>query len=298
MKRFFVAVCCALVVAIVFGSPSHAQSAPNNTLTVGPSVTDISLNAGTSIDKRFTAVNQGKQTFVLKLSVAPYAVANEQYEATFEQIPGRTPVQDWISLSGVDTMTLEPGKYYDVNFNVRVPEGTPAGGYSAVIFAESSVSKNVVSGVQVRNRIAHIVYVNVSGEVKQSGRIDVTSGSVLRMAGNQLVRYSAVNDGGSNEKVTIKTAVKDIFGRNVFSNATERYVLPGTKRALDVTWPSHSFFGVYQVTSDGQIANTPYTSSYWVMTASPLFIVCVGAILFVIIWRYAIGSNRVKHRKR
>lgn len=283
---------------MLLGTPASAQSPSNNTLTVGPSITDISVDSGANIEKRFTAANQGKQAFTLALSVAPYSVTNEQYEAVFEPIAGRVPVHEWIDLRGIDTMSLQPGKYYDVNFSVQVPAGTPAGGYSAVIFAESTADRNVKSGVQIHNRIAHIVYITVKGDVKQAGRIDVLPVSFFAIAGNQQVKYSAINDGGSNEKAKIITDVKDVFGRKVFLSTTERYVLPGTKRALEVTWPSNSFFGIYAVTTNGEIANTSHSSSRWVVVTSPLFILCIGVILIVIIWRYAIRFKRVKQRKR
>lgn len=298
MRAFFVSVGCALVVATVLGAPAYAQPGSNNTLTVGPSVTDISLAPGEVSEKRFTAANQGKEKFTLQLSVAPYAVTNEQYEATFEPIPGRIPVQEWIDIPGVDTMVIEAGKYYDVNFRVRVPEGTPAGGYSAVILAESTVDKIIRSGVQIRNRIAHIVYITVEGDAKQAGYVNILSSPLFAIAGTQQVRYTAINEGGSNEKVSISTKVTDVFGREVFSSTVQRYVLPSTKRTLDVTWPSNSFFGIYKVTAQGEIADTPKTSSKWVVITSPLFILCLGAILLVIIWRYTVRFNKVKQRKR
>jgi hypothetical protein len=252
---------------------------------VSPSVSDISLDPGSSIEQRITAVNRGDSTFNLQLDVAPYSVVNKLYEASFEPLPGRVPVQDWITLNTVDKTSLQQGKYYDVPFTVNVPASTPAGGYSAVIFVESTVDTEKTTGITARNRVAHIVYINVRGDVDTKGSVSLAALPFVSLSSQQSVGALALNEGGTNEKVKLVTRISDPFGRSVLSDTTERYVLPGTKRAVNTQWMSKGIFGIYKIERSYVFAGatSPHTVQ-WMLVIHPLFVVVASLLIIASVW--------------
>lgn len=296
--RYRASILCAAFTVAIFVVPLHAQSPANNTLSLGPSITDVSADPGTTESKRITIANQGAKQFTLALSVAPYTIINDKYEASFEPIEGRRPVHEWIQFTGPRVSVLDPGKYLDVDFTVKVPAGTPPGGYSAVILAESAGNQPGKSGVQIRNRIAHIVYITVKGNVQRKGYVEGPHVSLLGFTGDQSLKQVLYNEGGSNEKAKVTTTIKDIFGREILTNTTERYVLPSTKRVLETAWVSNGFFGVYTIATVGEIAEKTYESSKWCVRFSPLFALLIIISAFMIIWQYTVRFSKTRARKR
>ena len=135
---------------ICFGQVAHAQSPANNTVRVSPSVSELSVNPGEASTKKFTVANQGLKVFSFQIYIAPYSVIHEDYDASFEPLPGRAPVREWINVQKPTQDSLAPGKYADVPFSVVVPINAKPGGYSLVIFTETNSAAQTDSGVQVK----------------------------------------------------------------------------------------------------------------------------------------------------
>lgn len=290
-----------LIFFSLFFLATPASAASGHVLMVSPSVSEVTIDPGGTATKRLSAVNQGDLPFDLTLSVAPYSVINKAYDVSFEPLPGRVPVQEWISLSGPNKTALQPSKVYDVDYTISVPTGTPAGGYSAVLLVESAIATTSTSGISAKNRIAHIIYINVNGAVKKRGYVEAPNPPLITFSTQQTVLYTARNEGGTNEKAKIDTKIADLFGRSVLSETTERYVLPGTQRSMNVEWASKGIFGIYRIERSTSIAgNTQEATSRWTIVIHPLFLLIALIVVIGTVWlnRKQLHTIRVRHAKK
>jgi hypothetical protein len=295
-KRFLVAVFTVLL-AGTFSQQSSAVGA--HTLTVTPSITDVSIDPGTTATKRVTVANQGEKDFSLQLSVTSYSVTNEQYETTFEPIEGRAPVDEWIQFSAPAKSDLKSSKYLDVDLTVAVPADTPPGGYSAVLMVESGLGQKQTNGVVAKNRIAHIVYINVNGPVERKGIVEASRLPYIAFSGKQIIQHTAINLGGTNEKTKVDVLVKDVFGRPVSGQLVERYVLPGTKRKIETAWDGSAVFGVYNVTVSSEIAGQDSSQpSYWMLVIHPVFLFVAVIAITASVWLRFSRFVSMKSRKK
>ncbi len=275
-----------LVVSLLaLGLIQDVSAAGAHSLSVAPSITDVSLDPGTTVTKRVTIANQGEKGFTLKLSVKPYSIINDQYEASFEPVKGRTLVSDWVSYNNPEVNEVKSGKYVDVDLSISVPAGTPAGGYSAVLLAESSISQGVSTGIVAKNRIGHIMYINVKGDVERKGQVLASQLPLFSFGGDQVVTFTTSNFGGTNEKAKVDVYVQDMFGRRISGQLVERYVLPGTKRHIDTSWTPQGIFGVYNVTSSHTFAGQSSTDlSQWIVIVHPIFLVAAVIAILASVW--------------
>ena len=293
-KLYFLTV---LIFIASFFTLTSVSAEGTHTMRVSPSISEVSLDPGASLEKNISVVNKGSVPFELKLSVAPYSVINEKYVASFEPLPGRPPVNTWFSFDVDETAKVQPGKFYDVKYKLTVPASTAPGGYSAVIFAESTADTKVDTGIVAKNRIAHIVYITVNGDVKREGTVTVEPVPFVTLNTQQEVRDIASNIGGTNEKARITTKISDVFGRNVMAETTERYVLPGTKRAISLEWRSASVFGIYKIERSAEFAGAnPIKRTQWTVVIQPLFFLLGLVLVIGVVWLNYKKTRTIKAR--
>lgn len=264
-------------------------------LTVAPSTTDIAVDPGGRATTRITAANQGSKSFALRVSPASYAVADGSYDATYTPLPGRMPVVDWLKITNKIPSSLGAGNYYDVELAIDVPANTPPGGYSASVLVETSASE-AQSGVTATQRIAHIVYITVNGDIAHDGDVKLTAMPWIFMNTNeQAVAFSARNTGGANELASTRAVVTDVFGRTLLDESRERYVLPGTQRNITYAWQPQGIFGLYRIERMCDIAEFSCRPSVaWQLHMSPLFV----AILLIVAGLYTMFMTQRRMRKR
>ena len=268
-----------------------------HTLRVSPSISDLKVDPGASLEKRITAVNKGDVPFTVKVSVSPYSVINEKYQATFEPLPGRTPVDKWFSVITPEESKTQPGGVYDISYKITVPASTPPGGYSAVVFVESTVDKASGSGIVAKNKIAHIVYITVNGPVERKGTVELSPLPFLLFSDEQKLEYLAKNQGGTNEQARVSTVVYDLFGRQVLSSNFDRYVLPGTKRSIHTDWMPGGVLGIYKIERSSSFAGTTTPkNTQWSVIINPVFAVIAVLLVVGLVWLKYARTRTIKAR--
>ena len=124
MKRFEITVCVIIccVVAALYMSNGHAEGAESS-LTFGPTSQRISLKPGETYRSSVIVSNPAMSENDLKfqLYVAPYSVANDDYDPVFDKVGTYTQIVDWITLDKTEG-TLKPNDNVEIGFSVKVPE--------------------------------------------------------------------------------------------------------------------------------------------------------------------------------
>lgn len=146
----------------------------DNSFVVTPMSQEFNLGPGKIYDGKITVANPGDSTsdFAYKISVAPYSVLGEAYDADLTTMSNHSMIVDWIKLDE-STGIVKPNETKEVHFTITVPESAPAGGQYASILVTEDVKNAASQGLEVNSvfEIASLVYANVAGETVREGEI-------------------------------------------------------------------------------------------------------------------------------
>lgn len=291
LTRFFAVFSslCFVLLSLVFlhSSPAHAQANTSQNITMSPASTLLSIQPGATVEKSFQILNSGGDAYSVFTTVSPYHVSGLQYDPSFTQLPGTTDTASWVKISNAST-TVGPQKLSEIKYSVSVPEGTPPGGYYAVLFAETRpIDTTERSGVVPRNRVGNILYITVEGAVKMSGEVKAEPVSGFQYRSSIPVGFKVSNTGGIHFQSTVKVSVKGIAGKELYNATIERYILPQTERSIPINWTPSSPVGIYTVSRTATAAGenkkiADETFIYvqpWVIVA--IIVLLIGIVLFL-----------------
>jgi hypothetical protein len=256
MRRFIPALFVIGITIATLGqinsSTAHAASTPSQAITLSPASTDVAVDPGATASKTVDIINSGNNSFNVTTSRAPYYVSGLDYDPHFTQLPGTVDASAWVHLS-VNTTTVAANTTITMPYTVEVPAGTPAGGYYAVIFVETSTD-DAKTGVVSHNRVGDILYITVNGNIKSGGNITGDALPSFSFIGSIPITTKISNSGGVHFITQAVYTVTDMTGHKVFTATTERYILPQTEREITSTWSPQSVFGIFTVHRSATIA--------------------------------------------
>jgi hypothetical protein len=282
-----------LMVVMMLGLQTKALAAPQE-ITMTPTVVNQAVQVGTTYEGSFQILNHGASNYDFKVYALPYHVSGEAYEPGFTYTPGATKVSDWFKFA-VTKATIKPGDSITVPYSITVPVNTPPGGYYAVAFAETKFPE-VTNGVTLNQRVGEIFYLQVPGELKQSG--DLLNWDVSMFQSNPLTAAVRIQNSGNLHFATnIHVAVSDIFGSAKYTFDTTKFLLPQTIRKIPISWDKTPSIGLFKVNGTATIlGKTHNLPTRYVLVMSPLARL-IFAVLFVAIILGA-GSSTIIKKKR
>lgn len=298
MKQFIRNTIGALLLAVMVIAGGGAMSdvhAASGGLTISPTSVDVEVAPGGSYTGNMLVINQGEIDVTYKVYATPYSVNGEDYQPYFSPIPGATDITKWFSF-GSSGNTIKIGNQDTIPFTVAVPKGTGAGGYYATVFAETTDKGS--AGVITHKRVGMVVYLKVTGNAVESGKVDTWSVPWLQQAPLS-ADLKLANDGSVHYQAKVKVTVSDLFGSEKFSYERDPEILPQKLRSIPVTWDNGATYGFFKVSGEVNYLNkTEQLPTKYVFIASvPMRIVTIAILLaFVIV--VVLGSKRVASRKK
>lgn len=296
-KTLLVALVSAVTVLSMVSPALAAQTASVQSITISPTSTTPTVDPGSSKAGSVKVLNGGTDPITADLSVTPYRVTGEDYDQSFTALPGAPNVTDWIKLAKTST-EIAGNSQQDIDYTINVPAGTQAGGYYAVVFAQTKAAPAPKTGVVVNQRVGTIFYITVSGDVKTEGHV-----LTWKTAGLQKPPLSAAlrvsNTGNNHFPVKLTATVKDIFGRTKYTQETTKEVLPQTIRNIGISWAGTPPVGIVKVGGTIEyLGQTQTLPSHYVLVASTT--VRLAALLFVvavIVW-FATAKQRTSKKSK
>lgn len=289
MRTYLRPACFIAVLGVVFGMalvsiPASAVTNDSQHIAITPSSAEVVVAPGESGTDSLAVVNQGSDSFNVSAAVSPYHVEGVDYDPQFTQLPGTVNASQWVTLQIPADTTLAPGKLLTINYTVSVPAGTQPGGYYAVIFAETS-PVGVTKGVITHNRVGEILYMTVTGAVKEAGSVTAGSMGHFNTSGSLTIPTLVRNTGGLHFKSAVTVTIKNLFGKQVFKQADNRYVLPQTERRVSFTWTNQIPIGIYHVSRQATTpSGTVHLPDTLVVMIQPwLIVLIIIAIVLVIV---------------
>lgn len=233
----------------------------DNMFTVLPMSQAISLSAGEVYTGKITIVNPADATtdFQYKIDVSPYGVDGESYDANLSTETTRTQIANWIEISE-PTGTLKPNETREVEYTIKVPENSPAGGqYAAITVMSNDDSAVEEGGAAVKNvfEMASLIYASIAGETNHDGKIEENNIPGFVLSEPITVTSKFTNNGNIHEAATIKLEVTDFMtGAKIFpaddnadenTNTYTELIMPETTRLLSRDINNLPLIGVVNV---------------------------------------------------
>lgn len=213
----------------------------NNSFTIMPMSQQLILEAGQTYVGSINIVNPANATedFAYKISVAPYGVSGEDYNADLETATERTQIANWLTIEE-PTGKVKPNEVKEVKYTIKVPDNTPAGGQYAAITVTSDSSVSDSEGFAVNNifEVASVIYATISGETTHAGSIlennvpgfsittPIETNATIDNQGNihetAIIRISATN-AITGEKIFPQDEQNDYFSELIMPETTRYF---------------------------------------------------------------------------
>lgn len=280
----------------------------NNTFMVTPMNQMISLKPGETYTGFIKVANSGESSddFAYKVSVAPYSVLGEEYDADLATMSNHSMIVDWISLdknSGI----LNPNETSEVYFTITVPSDAPAGGQYASLLVTDDTSSLVGRGSMVNSvfEIASLIYADVAGETVEKGEVLENNIPGWVTSAPIMVNGLLSNNGNVHEiAITTIEARNIITGEKILPTEQNmgRYtevVMPETTRRTNYNITNLPLIGIVEVkqsiyyngASSVEIKNVIICPIWFIILAVILICSIIGATVMLIRKRRKTKNN-------
>ncbi len=242
-----------ILVALAAGAPcflprAAAQSADATSLTITPPFFTLNASPGDAWASSIRVVNTNAAPLPVVATVMGFAPSDQEGHGTFKnlsEIAGDPDaLANWITL-GSSTAVVPPGSAADVPFSINIPkDASPGGHYAGILIGTQSPEGSPASGshIGISSFISALIFVTVSGDIKESGNIqefstdkgfyqrpDVNFNLVFANTGNVHVRPVGeiqIYNAFGKEEGTVPVNQEETFG----------YVLPSSSRKFSEEW--------------------------------------------------------------
>jgi hypothetical protein len=275
---------------------------PSTWIQISPVSSRLDLSPGQQHDGTIKVVNVGADSFDFKVYANAYGVTDLDYEPVFGETGTYSRLADWISFEKTEYQALEPNQTLEVPYTITVPEDSPGGGQYAVIFAETKNPENQnISGAAIStvSRVGSLVFANLGGDARSVGELvsfeqpfwqsgPVKSETIIKNSGNV--------DFVTHQEFTVST----LFGKEVYSNSADKFVLPETSRRLTQEWAETPAIGLFMVANQVDFLSGGQINDSKLVLVGPLWAIitiCV-ILLLILILIVLIIVRKVKKGKK
>ena len=309
MKWIRIIVCTVIcsVVATLCISNVHAEGTESS-LTFGPTSQRISLKPGETYRSSVIVSNPAMSENDLKfqLYVAPYSVANDDYDPVFDKVGTYTQIVDWITLDKTEG-TLKPNDNVEIGFSVKVPEDVPAGGQYAAIVAQDVTSFDSANnnGVQISgiSAVASVVVADVTGQTREYGEVFENNMPTFVMSAPFVASAGVKNTGNVHTDAKSVLQVWPLFSdeeiyTNEESEDNDKLVLPDTTRYFFNTWEDVPVVGIFRAKQTVTIfGETSVNEKIIVICPLWLLFIVIFLIALLLIWFVTVIIKKVRKSK-
>lgn len=205
-------------------------------LTVGPAKMEYSINPGDIITGNLFLMNETNSIQTFYPNFEKFIEINGE-----KQFLPKEPSElvKWIKT--INSITLAPGEQKDVPFSINAPKNASPGGHFAVIWWSTS-PPDAVNGAKIVIRAGILVYLRVSGEIKESARIlNFNNGGKFYFGLPIGFNLIFENTGNVYLKPKGKIKIKNLIGsikETLTINEHELQILPESRKDFNIIWNS------------------------------------------------------------
>ena len=276
---------------LMFSNGTYAAQNTKPGLTLSPLRTELEIAPGTSQDRTLTLSNANDRPITVRLTTEEFSVINQQYDYAFNI---ETQLTKWVTFTP-DTLDLASGETKTATFRIGVPIGAEPGGRYLSLFASTDAGSSI-EGVVSRQRIASLVYINVSGDISRSGNLVALNAPWLVIQPTDWTA-SLQNTGSTHYRTDYSVTTKPLIGDATISSIRdEGLILPGTIRLIKDTLPLPNLPGIYKVMYKIGLGDSPAVTETRIMVYLPPVAIIVS--LFAIILILSLISEYRNRKKK
>ena len=230
MKRLFITIGLSLFM------PGLVSAA-----SVSPSLIDVSVERGETIEESISVINTSKSDQIYYLDVIEFTAREEGGEPQFiSSQESHSEHLDWFSFES-DTVVVPAESIGDITFDLLVPPNIQSGGYFAAVTVSQSPEDLISSnGALIEAKIAVLVLITVEGDTVETAQLldfgSDMSGAFLSTPDVDAI-YRIQNQGNVHILPVGTIKVTDIFGRTIAesdANISLGRILPESTRVYQV----------------------------------------------------------------
>lgn len=289
--------------ALVLNSLSgfvHAADVPEYRIQVSPVRFELDLKPGKTTTETFRVQNTGSKEFSYTVSVAPYNVISDDYEADFSSETQYNDIVKWVTFSQTSG-TLEPRGEDEITVTVRVPSNAPEGGQYAAIMASMDASDTAGgTGVAIVRQVGILLYsANVEGRTVKTASVE--ENKIPSFIFNPPITVTSLvkNTGNVHAEASYTLQVFPLFSdEEAFTNEEDpikQMVLPGTNRYNELSWDGAPALGIFRVKQTVKIFDEVSTTEKLVFLCPIWFLFIVLLLIFCVIFWVV---SRVRNRRK
>lgn len=288
IRRLYVLV--AMVSGFIALTPVSVHAAQGESIVMSPASNRFHIDAGETVHKTFTIINDGTVDLHFKVYANPYSVSNKTYLPNYDAKPVNADLYTWVTFEK-DDWHLNPGESVEIPYTLSVPQDAAPGGHYSVIFAETEVNNQDGGQIQRQKRVGAIQYTTVRGEYVTSGKDIGARIDWLQLGGTIQASLSVDNTGNADFVTETLLKIENIFGSKVYEDKKPYIVLPKTTRDIPLNWENGASIGLYQVTVESLVLGNVTTHKTWVLLM-PLWLLLVAPIVIAVLVYLALRSRR------
>jgi hypothetical protein len=283
-----------VVFVFLFGYQVRAQDTNQQiTLSVSPTVFELSANPGEVIDNTFRIVNGTEQDLLLSATPKNFLANDELGGVNLTEDETSFTLSSWIEVEPAQIGLVGRGSQ-DFKFTISIPADAEPGSHLGAIIVQTNPQDVGGTGASVAQEAGPLILVKVAGDISEEASIvDFTTTKSFYENPPITFQTRVQNNGNVHFKPSGTISIKNMFGNEVTNiNLTEQNILPTTIRMLENEWSPGFSVGrytaeltlIYGPNDTIVTAQTSFTIfPYKVLV--PLFIGVILLVFFLIRYR-------------
>lgn len=280
---YLLSLVCVFCFAIINSNLSFAISSKG--LTLSPLRSELDIAPGTSVGGSLMVKNSTNSDIEVLFGAEEFSVTNQQYDYKF--IP-ESDLSKWVSYKS-NNINLTAGQSSTVKYQISVPLSAEPGGRYISLFA-STDTKGTEDSINSRQRVASLLYINVTGDVSRTGEL-LSLNHPWFVATQGQWSMMIQNKGTTHFRSRYNVKLKSVFSNDILlEESGDALILPGSVRLTpdDVLIPKIP--GFYKVIITVGLGDTPSKNVTRLMVFMPPYVI----ISLVIILTLIISRKRFK----
>jgi len=268
-----------LIAATALSRWVSAQQPGQITISVSPTVFELSANPGQTLSNSFRIVNGTDQPLTLEAGPKNFTASGEEGAVNLTEEETAFSLASWIGVEPAQVVVPARGSQ-TFDFSIAVPDNAEPGGHFGSVIVKTQPIAIDATGAAVSQEAGPLILVKVAGDIVEKASIASFSSPRLIWTGSPISLETRVqNVGNVHLKPRGTVSIKNLFGNEVTNiNLEERNVLPGTVRKLITEWSPG--FTVGRFTADLSLV---YGADNTIVTASTSFIVFPYKVILPVI---------------
>ncbi len=292
-NKLHAALSILLLAGLIAGS-AYAQLSQVS-ISVSPTVFELSANPGDTLKESFRIVNGTDQAITLKAKAENFTAEGEEGGVNLTEDDTSYSLASWITVSPTDvTVPARGSQFFD--FTINVPANAEPGGHFGAVIVSTKAVDVQNTGASVSQEAGPLILLSVSGDIVEQARIvDFKAAKSFWESGPVVLETRVENGGNVHFRPSGTIIIKNMFDKQETAlDLEERNVLPGSIRKLTNEWSPGFKVGRYTAT-----LSIVYGPDSQIDTASTSFIIfpykiILPTLLGAILLLFAL----VKYRRR